>query len=409
MAAIALLKVSSSGYDVSNEGRAVMVMPVRVPVRPELLDWAVDRIGWDEAEAASRFPRLADWRDADPAPTFKQLEGFARAARVPLGYLFLAEPPVEQMPIPDFRTVANAGVQRPSPDLLDTIYECQGRQEWYRDFAQSQGDSPLPFVGSVTESDSVVEVANTIRESVRFGLADRSKFPNWEDARRRLIDEIEDLGVLVMISGYVGGNTHRTLDPQEFRGFTLSDPLAPLIFVNGADSKAAQIFTLIHELAHVWAGHTGLSDANISDTNGSAREVWANRVAAEVLLPLSVVESEYSGSVDVPELQRLARRYKVSTLVVLGRVRDAGLISWELYLQRFAEERARVQEILKARQATPGGNWHYSQPLKISRTFARAVITDAMEGRTLFRDAYALLGTSRHETFQTLAETLGVA
>lgn len=178
----------------------------------------------------------------------------------PVGYLLLDEPPDERLPIPDFRTVRGREIEEPSPDLLDVIHLCQQRQEWYRGFARSIGEEPLAVVGSATLSSEVNEAASEIRSWLHFDLEARRKCPTWTEALRLFIDAVDEAGVLVMVSGVVGSNSHRKLDPDEFRGFTLADPIAPLIFVNGADTKSAQMFTLAHELAHVWLGQSGVSD-----------------------------------------------------------------------------------------------------------------------------------------------------
>ena len=381
-------------------------MVERVAVRPELLTWALDRSGI--AAEDPRYDRFARWASGDEQPTFKQLEGFAHATHAPLGYLFLNEPPIERVPIPDFRTMGNTEVSVPSPDLLDTIYECQMRHEWYRTYAAEQGYEPLPFVGSASVNDSPVQIADEIRSAIDFGMEERSRFARWEDALRQLIDSIENIGVLVMVSGIVGSNTHRKLKPREFRGFALTDPLASLIFVNGADTKSAQIFTMVHELAHVWLGESALSDAEMASNSPNNHELWANRVAAEVLVPLASIRSDYSGSAATAELERLARIYKVSTLVVLKRIFDAGFLTWDDYRDLYDEELDRVVAIVAARDGS-GGDYYNTQQLRISRSFARAVIVDAMEGRTLYRDAFGLLGAAKRSTFEGLAERLGVA
>ena len=380
-------------------------MVERVDVSPALLTWALDRSRISDND--KRYERFSRWAAGDEQPTFKQLEAFANATHAPLGYLFLSQPPVETVPIPDFRTVSNAGVSNPSPDLLDTIYDCQMRHDWYRTYAAEQGFDPLPFVGTATVNDQIEQVADSIRHAIGFTMDQRATFRNWEDALRQLIDSIESIGVLVMISGIVGGNTRRKLDPDEFRGFALTDPLSALIFVNGTDSKSAQIFTMIHELAHVWLGETALSDAQLGSNSTSGSELWANQVAAEVLVPIARLRTDYRNSPELPELQRLARLYKVSTLVVLKRIFDGGYLQWDDYRTRYLGEVDRVRAIVDARQGT-GGNYYNTQPLRLSRNFARAVIVDTREGRTLYRDAFGLLGAAKRETFDRLASTLGV-
>jgi Zn-dependent peptidase ImmA (M78 family) len=195
------------------------------------------------------------------------------------------------------------------------------------------------------------------------------------------------------------------LNPSEFRGFALSDPLAPLIFLNGADTKAAQIFTLVHEVAHIWLGQSALTDSTLDTAPNDEVEQWCNRVAAEILIPLASFRPE--APYDTDELDRLARAYKVSTLVVLRRIYDAGLLPWEEYRNRYVAERERVMSILAGREGESGGNFYYTQPLRVSQRFAYAVITDALAGNTLYRDAYRLVGARKHDTFVGLGEQVG--
>lgn len=390
-------------------------MVVRVDVSPELLRWAADRAGWDAETASRKEPHFDSWVNGDTRPTLRQLEKFAAATHAPFGQLFLAEPPVEEIPIPDLRTVRNVAVQHPSADLLDTIYICQERQEWYRGYAEMQGLNSVDFIGSATTRQSPHALATLIRQRLVLPVAGPVGGSSWSAAFSALSDRIEDLGVLVMVNGVVGSNTHRKLNPEEFRGIALADEYAPVIFVNGADSKAAQVFTLIHELAHLWLGGSALSDAQFTTAPSHSRpgylddELWCNQVAAEVLVPLEDLRSVYPGHVDPETLDLLAVRYRVSTLVVLGRIHQAGLLGWDAYRTQYSSERERVLQLLRDREASGGGNYYNTQPRRLSPRFATAVVNSTLEGTTSYRDGYRLLGTKRHSTFAELADHLGVA
>jgi Zn-dependent peptidase ImmA (M78 family) len=381
-------------------------MTVRVQVQPQMLRWALTRAALRADDLVRRFPKLSEWEAGEKQPTLKQLEDFANATHTAVGLLLLAEPPDEPVPIPDFRTMANTAIARPSPNLLDTVYLCEQRQEWFRDYALSNAGDPLPIVGSLSPSDDVMHAARILGEALAFGVEDRRAYSNWSEALRSLSENAENLGILVMISGVVGSNTHRGLNPEEFRGFALADDLAPVVFINGADTKAAQIFTLVHELAHVWIGETALSDTTAASIPTNDVERWCNEVAAEVLVPRTAIASEYQRTDDLTaELDRLARVFKVSTLVVLRRIRDVGADLPGDFSTLYADE---LQRVLSLRAGGSGGNFYNTQPVRVSKRFARAVIGSTLEGQTLYRDAFQLLGFKKHSTFVELAHSLGV-
>ncbi len=123
--------------------------------------------------------------------------------------------------------MTNQRVGSASPDLLDVIYTCEQRQDWYRSFAEAQGFDSVPFVGANSLRDDPADTASELRDVLGFGLDRRAEYPNWSLALTGLIAHAEDAGVLVMVSGVVGSNTHRKLDPDEFRGFALADPWHP--------------------------------------------------------------------------------------------------------------------------------------------------------------------------------------
>ena len=381
-------------------------MTLRVDIEPELLAWACDRAGKSPVDLELRFPKLSAWFTGDQRPTLKQIESFAKATHTPVGYLFLQKPPDERLPIPDLRTMGGARTNRPSPDLLETVYTCERRQEWYRGYALSEGEEPLPYVGSATIESDVRAVAKQIGRTLVFGVGDRSRASTWADALRHFVRHAEAAGVLVMISGIVGSDTHRRLRPEEFRGFALVDTLAPLVFVNGADTKAAQMFTLAHELAHVWLGQAALSDIRPGVASPHQVERWCNAVAAEMLVPLPDLRAQFDHANDLhAEIRRLAAHFKVSTLVVIRRLQDVDAVSEDSMWRIYQSELKRLKELGKRKSS--GGDFYRTQGARLGRRFAMALVHSTRSGRTLYRDAFRLSGCRQRATFDTLAETLG--
>lgn len=379
----------------------------RIPINPELLTWARERAGLDTLALSGRFPKLSEWEAGELQPTLRQLEDFARAVHVAVGLLFLPAPPDEPLPIPDFRTVGDRELKRPSPNLLDTIYLCQQRQDWFRDYARVHSLPALDFIGTARVQNSPLEVAEAMRQTLELNIAQRQRLPTWTDALRQLISKMEDAGVLVMASGVVGSNSHRKLDVEEFRGFALADDLAPLVFINGADSKAAQMFTLAHELAHLWLGESGISDPEAGRVAEPGIERWCNAVAAEFLMPLAMLQQDYqAGTPIADEIQRLARSFKVSTLVALRRLYDAGFIDEPTLWQSYREELARIRAL--DRGGSGGGDFYRTLGARTGKRFARAVLSSTLEGQTLFQDAFRMLGMRKTSTFYEAARELGV-
>ena len=321
---------------------------LRVTVRPEILRWARERVGIGLDEAADRVPQLRMWESGKSQPTFNQLERFASVTHTPIGYFFLSEPPVERLPIPDLRAVAAEFPVRPSPDLLDTVYLCQQRQDWFREYARSTGESALDFIGSAHRTEDPDRTAAAIRGALGFDSGERQTTHTWTETLRRLIEQADAAGVLVMVSDSVSGNNRRRLDPDEFGSFALIDDSAPLIFVNGADTEAAQVFALAHELAHVWLGQSALSDRQTQMPHDHEIEGWCQQMAAAMLAPATLKGGD-RGS-----------RAKLGCTSLVG------------------------------------------------RRFAHAVVVSTLEGRSSFTEALRLLGLKRMSAFHALSQSLGV-
>ncbi len=379
---------------------------MRVEIKPEMVRWARERSGKSVPDLIKSFPKIDLWESGEVNPTFKQLENFAKKTHLPIGYLFLHEPPEESVPIPDCRTIANVHIGKPSPDLLDTIYICQQRQEWYHNYARSLRFDPLPIIGSANLDSEIVTVAEEMRNTLKFDIEERRRTATWSEALRQFLNQVDDFGVMVMVSSVVGSNNHRKLDPDEFRGFVLSDELAPLIFINGSDTKSAQMFTIAHELAHLWLGESALSDIGPASLPSNEIENWCNKVAAELLVPYSVIADEFQEESNIfDEMNRLARFFKVSTLVILRRIYDIRAISEDKFGEMYDLELKRLLSI----QTSRGGDFYKSQPARLSKRFARAVVSSTLEGQSSFTESFRLLGIKKMSTFRDLGASLGVS
>ena len=375
-----------------------------VAVSKETLLWALDRSGQTIEDILPGFPRLRAWIGGDEQPTLRQLEDFARITHTPLGFLFLANPPKERMPIPLFRTTGGDQPHKPSTELLDTIHAMQLRQAWMRDELKDQALEPLPFVKSTRRGERSVDVAKRMRQLLGFDEKWAEHEKTWTNALRRLREAIEDARIMVVVNGVVGNNVHRKLDPSEFRGFVLVDEYAPLVFVNNSDGKAAQMFTLAHELAHVFFGSSAAFDLRQMMPAQDKAEQACNQVAAEFLVPEDLLRRAWPAAKDDDEpFQAVARQFKVSEIVAARRALDLGLIGrkafFEFYKAYLASERQ------KSNRASDGGDFYLNQNMRVGIRFGMAIVRAAREGRLSYTEAYRLTGLYG-KTYEQFAASL---
>ena len=373
-----------------------------VSVQPSVLKWARERAALSLTELSTQLGTttkpapLAEWEQSGCMP-LKTLEKFAERTHVPFGYLFLDAPPVETLPTIDFRSAVNSSN---SVDLRDTIMACQRRQSWYRDFIiENELDGWSKTYVATTDEDTLV-VAKRIRDAIQWFPQAARPMQKRGQFLSAFTSAVEKLGILVMRNGIVESNTRRKLDHTEFRGFALYDPVAPLIFVNSTDHPAAQIFTLAHELVHIWLRQSALDDIDLMSTQTTER--FCNQVAAEVLVPKETFVDIWmqSESIDSNVL-RAATTFGVSHSVLLIRAFDAGFITQAELTTGLNEATSYLEVPLK----TGGGNYYYMMRSRLGQPFMEAVIHSARSGSTLMRDAYGLLGIQKHSTFIGL-ETL---
>jgi Zn-dependent peptidase ImmA (M78 family) len=364
--------------------------------------WARERAGLSPEELAVQLAsvkplHIEAWERGESLPTFSQAETLSEKLRVPLAVFFMEKPPNITLPIPDLRTVSPEARGKPSLEFFDIVSDITLRQRWYRGFREEQQAEPLNFVGSFRRNHNVNAVAEDMAN--RLGIDDqlRQECPTWQNFFVSFVQRTETLGVLVMRSGVVRHNPTRTLAVEEFRGFAISDEIAPLVFINSRDAKAAQIFTLAHELAHIWIGASGISNLKPRAKTGerlSEIENFCNQAAAQLLVPAEEFEKFWNLRKGVSDnLRAIATHYRVSVMVALRRAYDLHKINYALFSQLLDEEYNKLERLkAKEEEDEGGGNFWASFNARNSPTFVRAVLNSIRQDRVSYRDAAGLLG-----------------
>lgn len=379
----------------------------RVPVKVELLEWAYNR-SMKQEYLHDRFNKLSDWLKGELQPTLKQLEDFANATSTPLGYFFLEQPPSEELPIPHYRTVEVGAREQPSPDLIETLHMMQRRQDFMKEYFERYVGESLSFVGAY-KGTSVRELADKINQILEIRPGWAKGYRTYQEALNYLIDQCESKRIMVMINGIVGSNTRRVLDVEEFRGFVLVDDMAPLIFINGADAKSAQIFTLIHEIAHIVMGSSAIVEASPLNRVDEGTEKLCNSAAAELLCPQDAFRSAWQTHYGDGEVySTLANNFKVSPIVVGRRALDLKIITKEEFFEFYNKYIDEIQSISTA--SNPGGNFYNNTRIRLGNLFSRVVIYETKSGDLQYTDAFNLTGLKRStfDKYMTFMEERGV-
>lgn len=353
-------------------------------INKKLIEWAIVRNGNSLEEFYAQNPNVESWIKGEKFPTVKQLENFTHKVHVPFGYMFLPQPPNETIPLPFFRTGRNR-TNKVSLNVFHTVQIIQDRQNWLSEYLEELNFPELDFVGKFSVNDDYLYIVNDIRNVIKLELDWANKCNTWEEALDYLTVKIEEAGIIVTYNGIVGNNTQRVIDVNECRGFVLVNKKAPFLFINSADARAAQMFTIIHELAHVWLGeNAGFDNANLLPANDPL-ELLCDKVAAELLVPEIYFIKKWKTNQDFKHLSRI---FKVSPIVIGRRALDLELINFSQFLQFYKKYMNEVKE-RKDRQS-PGGDFYATAKKRISLRFAAFVNNAVKENKLLYRDAYKL-------------------
>lgn len=353
-------------------------------INSNIINWAITRAGNSLEEFYADNPDVLDWVEGHKKPTIKQLESFTHKVHVPFGYMFMNEPPKEELPIPFFRTGA-APRDKVSLNVYHTIQIIKDRQNWLSNYLQENEYPDLDFVGKYNVDSDYKVIANDIRNTLKLPVNWSSELATWEEALEYLTLQIEEIGIIINFNGIVGNNTRRKILVEECRGFVLVNNKAPFLFINSADAKAAQMFTLIHEIAHIWLGESAGFDNKQMLPADDPIEILCDKVAAEFLVPEVFFREKWCNSQNIKYLSRV---FKVSPIVIARRALDLNLISRTAFFEFYNNYIAGFKN--KKESQSSGGNFYATAKKRISLRFASYVNNAVKENNLLYRDAYKL-------------------
>jgi Zn-dependent peptidase ImmA (M78 family) len=367
-----------------------------VNVNANILIWAIVRAGYELQTFTDKFPKVQLWIEGKKKPTVKQLEEFSKKVHLPFGYLFLPEPPKEHLPIPFFRSSGNQA-EKVSINVYDTILLMQQRQDWLSYYLKDNHFEQLSFVGKFRNTTNVQTIVADIRNTLNLPENWASQFRKWQEAQDHLVLHIEDKGIITVFNGVVENNGFRKIPVDDCRGFVLVNEMAPFMFINNADWKSAQLFTIVHELAHIWTGHSAGFDFRKLQPADDPIEILCDKIAAEFLVPANSFNEVWNHN---PSIQNASRYFKVSEIVIARRALDTGKLTKGQFFAFYEEYSNR--EFAKKEQQNSGGDFYATTKKRLSLTFASHINNAVKSGNLLYRDAYkltSLKGDTFHNFF----------
>ncbi len=357
-------------------------------ITPNVLKWARESARMTEEIAAAKIPvdieRLREWEEGISQPTIKQAQILAKAYKRPFALFFLPEIPRDFQPLQDFRKQDSKPLTTSSAFI---IREIQQKQSWIRDIYEENNEGLLPFVGSFSMKDNPEQIAADIIKTLQINPTSYKT----DNPMKEWIDAAELQGIFVSRTSFI--HSRLKLDPEELQGFAIADPYAPFVFVNSGDWNAPQLFTLVHELAHIWIAETGISNKiepeELQDKDKfHPVELFCNEIAANSLMPKEkVVNLTPYTFKDSKELFKAAKQFGVSSFALLVRILKLDLISTATYLKLkrqvdydFTEYLRKEEEKNANQKENRGGlNYFLLQLNRNSKLFTQTVL-DSFRG-----------------------------
>lgn len=367
-----------------------MGQTIRYEVKRDVLIWAIKESQKSMNDIELKFSKINEWISGDSVPTMKQIESLANFLKIPFGYMFLATPPKTNVMKVEFRSIDNK-LPEVSKNLKDTLLEMDRNQSWMSELRQELGWDKLDIIKNFdikgNDKATIVEIAKLAKKLLGLEEEWYLNHSTNEKAYNYLRAKLEDAGILVMQNGVVGFDTHRKLELNEFRAFMLYDDYAPLIFVNGTDSTAGKIFSLMHEFVHIlYQQDDIISESSRVEIKANERKI--NQIAAEILIPQEIIKAKWIELENKDELARIdtiSKMLKVSSYAVAVKLSEMRMIADNIV----AVTASRSQNI---RRSTSGGDFYKNYYAKMSSNFLKSVVSQAESGNLSYTYAFKLLG-----------------
>ena len=379
---------------------------VNVNIQNNVIQWVLNQTS-EEQLGLDLMNIIKQWLDGTKTPTFNQIEEVSKKSNIPLGYFFLKTPPVEKIDLLEYRTIDSIELANPSRNLIDTIFEMERIQDWMKEYRQDTGFDILPLVGSLKHLNDAKLISREIRKDLDLDIDWYNNVKDISDAFSYIREKLDEVGVVVMQSGVVGKNTHRSLNIDEFRAFAMVDEWAPLIFINSVDSHGAKLFSLFHEIAHIWLGEDDLYNDRRNIGNVRELEILCNSIASEILVPTDEFNrlwNEIKEKDTRNKISLITQAFKCSESVIARKALDNKRIEKDLYTE-IIDEAIEAYKTMRENDSS-GGNYYATLKTRLDACFVRALCESISSGRTTFTEAYRLTNTSR-KTFAEVAMRLG--
>ncbi len=342
-----------------------------------------------------KYEKIELWESGEKFPSINQLEKLSKLYRRPIAIFYLPEPPTDFQTLRDFRKDTIS--KEYSTALTFIIRDIQSKQSWFSDFLKEEGENQLDFIGKFNSKTRVEIIASDIIKTLGIGSIERN-----QDILKYWVDKIEQKRTFVSLSSNI--HSHLKIDINEVKGFAISDKYAPFIFVNSADGKNSQLFTLIHELTHLWINASGVSSFDLIDFRNSEDlnkfdpiEVLCNRVTAEILMPESSfvnILRDYK-TITSSVVEKFAKEMRVSSFALSVRMLNLNIISefqFNQFRKVFKEKYEEYLEIQSNKPKQKGGPSYYILKIrKNSKAFTSYIYGYYKSGKITGYEANKLL------------------